>query len=527
MMASTIWGQKPSLDDREILVQKEFSTEIYQVNPIFDYASIMAPKRSIHDFSRDTLTTISAFTPDMDVSIKPIAYKTNPYSTGHKGFVKLDKGTINPLHAQGGYVYSAPNYFNITGRGTYDNRNDNAETNKTIKTIDAGLDMEYYLTKEVKTEIGIQYNRNRYGLYGSQNIVSSLEGQQETGFNTVSAQLGIQTFKTTPDKWNFRFHTAVIQWKDSHTETSETNITALGSIEYTVNDVWNITLTPQYTTSQSEEFGNGNILKGSLGVAYNIKSFYALAGVNADYLSETLRYWPEVDLRWQVGHDTDIKVRSTSQASIWGGSSLTRLNPYVSVPQLMNDVRDYTYARKLSMSVLSSLPRDFDVAFEIGYNRTEGDANFTLAASDIRLFSFDKVDYDLMTIATQVNKRFLNDQVNVGLKVQYNNFAEMSSQLFHRPTVILQPMATAHFINNRLSITASGVINNPQTFNQFPALNTESGWRKNISLAVGFKVIDHLSINLNSDNILDDSYQVWDGYDNFGRNLSGGLLFKF
>jgi len=39
--------------------------------------------------------------------------------------------------------------------------------------------------------------------------------------------------------------------------------------------------------------------------------------------------------------------------------------------------------------------------------------------------------------------------------------------------------------------------------------------------------LNQLSIYANVDNILDTKYQVWSGYQNYGRNLSAGVLFKF
>ena len=521
----SLFGQKPSLDNREILVKKEYNNEIYQSNPVFDYASIMVPERSHLNIKKDTLSTISAFTPDIDISIKPVAYKSLPDISGHKGFIKLDKGTLNPIYGQAGYAYTTPNYFNINAVVKYDKRDEKEVTNKTITSKGADVSMQYYLTKETKTDLRISYNRNDFGLYGLTLFPIGSDAQNSNVYDRISANLGFQTFKSAPSHWNFRIHTMLSQWESVKVNHKERNISALGTVEYKVNDVWDFSITPQYQNSSSNTFGNGHIIKGSFDVAYNIKSFYAKVGISTNHFDNQTRIWPSADIRWHVGHDTDIKIKSTSQATIWGGDNATKVNPYISSTTLQGEERDYSFNRFLQMNVASDLNKDVAVDFGISYLNASNDFNFIMYTEDTRQFDYNLVNYERLRLKVDVTKK-IGAILYTGLLLQYDNYAQMSDMLYNRPTVAIVPHIETRFLNNKLTTELKASINNPQDFEVDAPLKNRSSWRKNLSFSLTYKVMDRLNINLNADNILGDTYQVWNGYNNFNRNLSGGILLK-
>ncbi len=525
ILALSLFGQKPSLDNREILVKKEYNNEIYQSNPVFDYASIMVPERSHLNIKKDTLSTISAFTPDIDISIMPVAYKTLPDISGHKGFLKLDKGTLNPIYGQAGYAYTAPNYFNINAVVNYDNRNEKKVANKSITSKGLDVSMQYYLTKETKTDLRVSYDRNNFGLYGMELFPVGSDAQNFNVYDRISANLGFQTFKSAPSHWNFRAHTMLSQWESISTNHNERNITALGTVEYKVNDIWDFSITPQYQTSLSDTYGNGQILKGSADLAYNIRSFYAKVGVSANHFNDQTRIWPSADIRWQVGHDTDIKIKSSSYATIWGGDNASKINPYISTASLEGTERDYAFNRLLQMNVASDLNHDVAVDFGISYLNATDDLNFIMHNVDTRQFDYSLISYERLRLQVDVTKK-VGAALYTGLQLQYDNFAKMSDILYNRPTVVIVPHIETHLLNNKLIAELQATINNPQAFQVDTPLKNRSSWRKNLSFNFTYKVMDQLNINLNADNILGDTYQVWNGYNNFNRNLSGGILLK-
>lgn len=520
-------GQNKGIDNRELLVEKEYSNEIYDVNPIFNYASIYTPQRSSLNFDTDTLIQTNPFTPDINVFIRPITYQTAQELFGHKGFIKLDRGTTNPYHAQAGYSYSAPNYFNIHGTLEYDQRQEALVANKTIKNIDAQLGMEYYLTNEVKTDISIKYADEQYGLYAFNEMLTGNELENTLGSSLFEVALGLSTFKTSPDQWNFSIHTDLSQWSDTNTESSETNIALRGAIRFRINDNWAMSLTPQYKISNSQDLSNANILKGSYQISYNTPSFYTNAGITVDLYQEQVQLWPKVDIRWNVAHNTNINITSNALATVLGGQYLRSINPYQSLDQLINNDKMISYHKNISVDIDSDLSDDTAFKVEIGYVNAVQDVNFRTSFNDMRTFQFEQVDYQLLSLSFDLRKKIFGEMLSTGIKVQYDNYANYNTPLFNRPSFIVSPIIESHLLNQKLHLRLSGLVNNPQTLDLTPSINSHSEWRKNFSFGLTYNLTNQLNINFNADNILNDEYQVWRGYNNFERNLSGGILFKF
>jgi|GEM_PF-2362303 len=518
-------SQKSTLDNRELLVQKEYSNEIYSVNPVFDYASIFVPRRSNLDFSKDTLSR--TFTPDINVAIRPVPYKALPESDGHRGFIKLDKGTLNPLHAQAGYSYSAPNYFNINGAFNYDQRNEKTTPLKTIKAIDALLGIEYYLTKEIKTEISLNYNNNSYGLYGSSELMDGTEDNNTTGYTTIGLDVGLQTIKSSPSNWNYGILASIAEWKDTQLENKEQNIDVLGSIDWYINDTWGMSLSPGYQISDSKEYSTNSVISGAYQITFNEADFYTKAGLKLDYFNSELMLWPDADIRWDVGRNTDINIISSTQTSILGAQYLTNINPYQNTSTLIDQDKIISYDRNLGINIASDLPGDVSLAVRVGYTKAINNTNYRLSPSDLRTFEVAGVDFELLSISSQVNKSIFEQYLSTGLSLTYNNYTKQSASLYHRPILSASPYVESSLLNQKLNLSLSAIINSPQDLASTPSLNLDTGWRKNLSFSLSYRIMDQLNLNFDADNIFNDQYQVWNGYDNFGRNLSGGLLFKF
>jgi len=249
-----VGAQNSPTDDREIQVEKKYNNEIYEVEPIFDFASIStAPRRAI-TFTRDSLVGIAPYTPAVNISIRPVAYKNSPQERLHKGFVKLDKGTTNLYHGQGGYVYTAANYFNIKADASYDQWQDNNIRDQNIKEINGSLGMTYYLTNAIKADLQLGYNKNQYGLYGGQ-VEPTEATDAKHSYNNYSVQLGLNSFRSAPAKWNYGLTLGVDKWNDNNSDETENNFTINGKASFNPSKFTTITLAPNLIISQSEIAG--------------------------------------------------------------------------------------------------------------------------------------------------------------------------------------------------------------------------------------------------------------------------------
>lgn len=512
-----------SLEKREILVEKTYSDEIYQVEPIFDYASIRIPdKVSALDIDNQ-LIPISPFTPDLDVTIRPLAYNHDVQNKLKRGFLKLDRGTLNPLFAHGGYTYSAPNYFNISAHGGYDYREESPTPNKLIRDIEGNLDIDYYLNKELKTTLSVGYNRSSYGLYAN----PLLELDSQLGYDDIEVSLGLESIRTTPDHWNYRGHVQLDTWNSRTSETKERTVSTLGELSYMINNTWDISLSPEVRWTQSEVLGDNTSLHGSLNLSFDQSRFYANTGIRLDHYNGATRLWPDLDLRWKTQDGVDIYIRSEASTDLWGGRYITEINPYSSFQNLESDNRTLVYTRSLQSKVDAKLPNQFDLVFSASFADTKDDLNFVRSDEERALFEIEEVDYQKLSITADVTRPLMSGHIIPGLLIRYDRYDVKSGRLYNRPTFLVKPHIDSKLLSDKLSIGIEGLFHNAVVYQETLDTEITSGWRTQLSAQISYQLLDILSIQLDADNILADDFELWQGYDVFGRNLSAGVLFKF
>jgi len=493
-----VGAQNSPTDDREIQVEKKYNNEIYEVEPIFDFASIStAPRRAI-TFTRDSLVGIAPYTPAVNISIRPVAYKNSPQERLHKGFVKLDKGTTNLYHGQGGYVYTAANYFNIKADASYDQWQDNNIRDQNIKEINGSLGMTYYLTNAIKADLQLGYNKNQYGLYGGQ-VEPTEATDAKHSYNNYSVQLGLNSFRSAPAKWNYGLTLGVDKWNDNNSDETENNFTINGKASFNPSKFTTITLAPNLIISQSEIAGNATVIGSSLGVSFNTARAYITLGANAARVDGQLELWPEANLNWDINANHQLQITSAQTTTALGAAYISKINPYRNTSAFDRDVPlrpDYK-AVQISKNVTAqhqlNLNESTTVALKSGFSIVNNDLN-------------------------------LDNKLNTNIGVAYQHFINESTTLLHRPKLLVSTGISYHPIE-KLSLGLSGLFNSPQSFEAESI--TDSGWKANVSFEAKYDVLDRISIYLNADNIANNRYQVWNGYNSFGRNLSGGILVKF
>ena len=515
-----VTAQQSSIDDRELLVEKEYTNEIYEVNPIFDYASILTPTQSPFTFS-DSLSRINLFTPDLDVTIQPVAFESVQAESIHKGFLKMDKGTLNPFHTQAHYVYSAANYYNVYAGVNYDKRNEADVLNKNIKEIKANLGMDYYLTNSLKSKVELTIDNNTYGLFSNRAVNADNWPTEESGYNVITGKVSLQTFKSYPKEWNFGIQGEFSNWKNDN-DLTERNIYAIGKVEWKWSDSWGLYFLPAFSSSHIADGESISVITSSLRLIHNGSSFYLKSGVRMNYFHDEMFLFPDAEVRWNINKETVLNIRAMAEGLIRGNQNLSTLNPYVT------SIKDgvINYRKTIDADIAGEIGPDVGLNIKIGYLQATDDINFITDSEDIRRFTLESVDFDRLRFSIEANRYFLSRQFNLALSVTHDNYTPNMSTLLHRPTWFFAPSIRGNFFNDKLVVAIVGNINNPQTLDNTTG-NFRSEWRRDISASLSLNFHQNISIHFDADNIFDTDYQVWNGYNNFGRNLSGGVVVKF
>ena len=528
-----ILAQKEAIANRNLEVEKNYSDEIYAVHPIFDFGNIVLRQDQQKSLIADTLISSPVYAPDLSVQVRPIAYGTDNINHGHHAMIKIDKGTINPWHVQTGYVFNKDNHFNVQASFDYDQWQSQNVTDQYTKVIDGSIGLDYYLTHNIKTHLGFHYADNEYGLYGFQ--LPDIEStQQSNRFNTYGFDLGFSTFQTAPAKWNGGIQIQMTQWKDKISETnSETLLNLDGHVDFKTSHSFKLSLTPSVSISKSEQFSDGLIWNNIFNATINKKNMLAHIGVSAAFSQSKWNLWPSVKGHIQISPDDKIKISSSQELRFWGAQEVLGDNPYVDLEALqsINDQSPLT-AQKLiartqsaELSFVNKSIDKLELTGSIGFKSFSNTMNYIIGERTERL-ALEQVDFKQMMAGLMVERDLITG-VKASLGFEYLRYMDESTEILHRPTFIISPKINGTLLDQRLDLSLGASINNPQNIQTIDKEFVTSSWRTNLNFSTRFKVMNQVSIFANVDNILNDEYQVWSGYNNFGRNISGGALFKF
>lgn len=531
VMTSSIAAQSEVTKDRELHVEKNYNNEIYAVHPIFDFANIhVASPQPTVQLSNDSMVGAPEYTPNINLQIRPIVYTSPTSPKGHKGMIKIDKGTINPWHVQTGYVYNSPNYFTIYGSGNYDKWQQSEVLDQHATDITGSIGATYYLTSESKISLDVKYNNRKYGLYARQDKHSEPQGLYNH-FKDFGVRLGIETFRTMPSQWNYRMQIKVQNWNENILNGKETNIDAQPYVEFKVSNKYKLWATPTYSISKSEKYNNGALFQNILASTLDFSAARISVGVNMTHYSDNWSIWPSAHIDWQISNNQQFILRATQEVNILTGAGTSTINPLIDLQSLadlsshIDNFKRYQRTRAIEAEYTADILTDLTLSLMTQYKMVQGDLNYHLL--DVgKSLALSQVDYDQLHIGIQGRFKLLNGNAQVAMGVEYNRFENESLPLLHRPTWIFTPEASALLLNHKLELNLNTAINTPQLLSINNGEEIQSRWRTNIGIAAKYEIMPKINAYINADNIIDTDYQVWDGYNNFGRNLSVGVLIK-
>ena len=514
---NTLFGQ--SIEDKEILVEKNYSNEIYQVDPLFSFRDIHLPKKEKLYFSTDSISYLDQFETQIDVSVKPVKMGTDAPESLKKGFIKADKGNLNTLSLQGAYNYIVENYYTIHGELSYDDWDDKSRTDKSIERFNAKLHGTYYIHNDLKATLSTWADRSQFGLYGAQEG-SPLESMQDNTYSQFGVNLGIESFSVFPSRWNYG---AQIEYTNNNSEIGNKEFDQVlsidGNLQYKVSKTYSLTIQPEATwnfnSSETVQMINGAIY-GSI----NNQQFALDLGVALTHDQNTTYFWPKTELRIPFSERFDLYASTDNQMSIWNIRNAYLANPYLNMASI-----DYSSQNRRTAEVGTRFLKwdNHEFIISVNFQDVINDLNFDQLNTTTGQFEFGYVDYKAIAVNLKWNKPIWTNQIKFSIKSGYTYFFAETSTLYNRPAFYISPGVSASILNKNLKLSLEGLIGSPPDFNSSVV---QGSWRKNVSASVSYEVFDRLKVNLNADNILNDGYMIWEGYDIFGRNLSAGILVK-
>ncbi len=526
----SIQAQSEVNKDREIRVHKDYNNEIYKPQPVFDFNQIVVAPTEPNNINIDSISAVNQFNPPIDITIQPLSFRTDDQDDGYNGMVKIDRGTLNPLHAQGDYTYTRPNYYSVWASAQYDHWKSALIPDKYQSDIKGKIGFKYYITHEIQSKIDFRYTNRKYGIYGNQNK----ESQANNRFNqyqNIGAKLLLATFRTMPKRVNFSIVADINNWSYKE-DQKENNYNVQGNIRYRPKSNISIRLTPQISYSASDTYSNNQYFKNTLSIQSDHKNSNISVGISASRFNQNWVIWPEITTTWKPSTRMNILMSSTHTVDIQGAQYLTDQNPYIDTRSLVQWINNNERVKNIrsdkSTSIKSTHTLTDALTFHaiLNHHIVTGASNYATINAD-QLLEYTIVNYNLFSTDFGAQYELLENMVQSGLSITYNQYYNQSAPLIHKPKWLFSPFVKGQLLNNKLVLTLRGYVNSPQMLSKVGTSEVYSTWRKNFSFNTRYQILNRASLYLDIDNVLSDSYSFWNGYDNFGRNVSGGILVKF
>ena len=517
LLLGPMYGQE--IDDHEIEVLKDYNDQIYAALPIYDFNSIRLPDQNQTGTINDSLINLRKYSPQMAMSVKPLAFKRNRMDRGYDGYIKADKGIQQLLGVRGGYTQYAENYYSLGVQGTYDNWQDPNIASKYHKEISGSMNLDYYINKSMKASLQIGAESQDWGRYGF-NMPQLNDEIPRQKFMNHTIALGLSSFENDASTLSYFISLQAKNLTEDQTDLAESNLTFNGGASLRFNDNQYLIFRGTVFRSKLNIRESQSFATGRLNYRVNARNWDFRVGASAITSNQHTSFFPNLALHVTTDF---VELSATLEERIHNANlnHILTINPYVDFDQFNSF---HTMYRRLGLGLKSKIEQ-VGIQFDAEYLQIENGQNFLNSVIDRQLFMVSGLTYDLLKSSVKANYDL--NPFHVGLKLEHNLLVKQEDELFHLPVFIVSPFFQYSTFDSKLLVEVRAEVNTGQDLAHGKSGSIRSGWRKDVSAQVRYKIHDRFNVYINADNVLNDTYQIFNGYEVFGRNVSGGLLFKF
>ncbi|MES2479255.1 MAG: hypothetical protein V4561_09215 [Bacteroidota bacterium] len=457
--------------------------------------------------------------------LQPLAFGSDTTQQGYKNYLKLGVGNLRTIFADAAIgSMKAKNFASNIHLGLLSQKGEHKYQKQTAAILD-GLGI--YSFKKVKAAFDLTASHHNFFQYGYDEATqpSKVADRQTLSGGRFSAALYDINFDHNGFRKNAQ---AGISFYTGNNINNEISFSAKAGADKFLDSNWTGYVGIEAVSTQLSS------------ATYNVSNGFASLRVGASYDNKNLLF--RAYLAPTIGQNqnsfllSDVELRfriPKAQASIGAGlkGSLTQntyqqlflTNPYISQ---FTSVQ--THSNELFGFVEKAIGHHFTFNGKLSWWQYENLATFLntpLAQEKMMVYYVPKAN----AISAQIGLRYqIGNSISVGSQLlffNYNNIA-FSKRVWHMPSTRLN----GDFLWNpipELSLTAymSYVGGNY-------ALDTslqEVKLKPYIDLGFGseYIVMKKISLFLNINNLLNNKYQRWQGYQAFGINIYGGVRLKF
>jgi hypothetical protein len=457
--------------------------------------------------------------------LRPLSLGKNPDPLPFPNYLKAGGGNLSTIYLDAGIggIYG-PDYetaihlHHISQKGSIKNEQSSL----------SGIEAEGTLHKAAGDwHAAVAGERNQYDFYGYDHVLHDYPGDSVR--QTYTSVRLMADFQSKADSTGgFSYHPGInASLYNARFNTSEVSAGFDAPLKYTVDTSFDLLLglTGNVTSYKADTVSaNNNFVQIAPGVGWNYKNLsghalvgFALGKDKGGYILPDVigtYKFPDLDFAFSLGYKASLRQNTYEQLSTENTYMLTVYN-------VMQSRRDEVFANlqgeignHFSWSARGSWWKMLNLATFLNDNNTNGTFY---------------VDYmNTQAIAVKLGVRYHAAYIwSVGFSGDYNGFYSASEQyVWHQPSlriradVMVRPipkLTLSAYIYMLSGIHARDIYYNTITLKPFTDLG----------LNAEYQIIPRLSAFIQVNNLLNNKYERWRGYEAYGLNIYGGLRLKF
>lgn len=465
--------------------------------------------------------------------LRPLALSISKPEVGYDSYVKLGGGNMSTLLLDAGTAaLKGDNYKTAIHLQHLSQSGSIANQKVSLSGLDAGGTYHSNNGRAFKAQLGV--NKNTYHYYGyDHSIYTFNEASVKQSFTNISLDLEAPDEAPEGKKVIYNPHLKFYSFSDKF-NASEITVAAGVPVSYNIDSNLQLYIAANFTvTNFKNSLGNNNnnIFQLAPGIRFTKGIFTGHAGISPTFGETNLRtgksmyFLPDVEVNFNLP-ETQFNFTAGLQGNLVQNTykQLATVNPYLSnlyyTPQ--------THATELFGGIKSNIGNHITFNGRVSwwqYNDLPLYINDTLTdKKQFKIITDNKVN----AIGLQAAIRYHVAQTfSIGFDAQWMSFYNKTyTQLWHTPGIRFKGDIQAQPIK-KLTINAYisfidelyALDNNNRTLKLNSILDMGAG--------AEYEIIKRVNIFLQANNILNNKYQRWYGYEAYGMNIFGGARLKF
>lgn len=459
--------------------------------------------------------------------LRPLAFNTDSaISLPYQNYLKVGAGNLSTLYIDAGIgSFNGENYSTAI-QANHLSQDGNIKNQKVSLT---GVNAKGKLYKDELTFNGdLDIQHNRYHQYGYDHVLYSYDAANvRRAYTSVNIGVGADNNRQVMTNLYYSPSVRAILFSESSGVNENTFEVKLPFTYYLDSSLQlyvsaNAVITSNNVLIQK----SNNIFSIAPGVKFNKNNVEGHAGLALAWGQNGNQYFlPDAEVKFMLpgtqfmlfaGYESELRQNRYQQ--------LATINPYMNNTYTVLQ----TQTNELYGGLKTNIGNNISFSGKVGWWQY---ANLPVfindTAGDKKAFN---VIYDnkVNAISLEGSVRYqAADVFSIGFTGQWINFYSKSlEQIWHRPGVRFTGDATIRPIS-KLTITAYSTF-----IDQNYALDVNNrSFKLNALLDIGagaeYEIIDKLNVFLQVNNLLNNTYQRWYGYEVYGTNVYGGVRLKF